>query len=48
MLWKKSRVILVVPLPELDRTDIGGDEDGATKKGVEWCGQNCRHYCLDK
>lgn len=40
--------LLVVPLPELDGTDIRGDEDGTAQEGVEGCGEDCRHYSLDK
>lgn len=40
--------LLVVSLPELDRTDIGGDEDGAAQEGVEGSGEDCGHYSLDE
>ena len=30
-----ERSLLVVSLPELDRSDVGGDEDGAAQERVE-------------
>lgn len=33
--------VLVVSLPELDRTDIGGDEDGTAEERVEGSGEDC-------
>lgn len=40
--------LLVVSLPELDGTDIGGDEDGTAQEGVEGSGEDCRDNSLDK
>lgn len=31
-----KRLLLVVPLPELDGAGVGGDEDGAPQEGAEW------------
>lgn len=31
-----KRLLLVVPLPELDRPWVGGDKDGAAQEGAEW------------
>lgn len=39
---------LVVSLPELDGTDIGGDEDGTAQERVEGSGEDCRDNSLDK
>lgn len=40
--------ILIVPLPELDGADVGGDEDGTAQERVERSGEDCGHYSLDK
>lgn len=32
--------LLVVSLPELDRANIGGDEDGTAQEGVEGSGKD--------
>lgn len=40
--------LLVISFPELDRADVGGDEDGTAQEGVEGSGEDCRHYSLDK
>lgn len=32
--------LLVVSLPELDGSDVGGDEDGAAQEGVEGGGED--------
>lgn len=42
------RSLLVVPLPELDGTDVGGDEDGAAQEGVEGSREDCGDDSLDK
>lgn len=45
---KQKNSSLVVSLPELDRTDIRSDENGAAQKGIEGGGEDCWHYSLDK
>lgn len=32
--------LLVVSLPEFDRADVGGDEDGTAQEGVEGSGKD--------
>lgn len=40
--------LLVVSFPELDGTDVGGDEDGTAQEGVEGSREDGRDYGLDK
>lgn len=39
---------LVVPLPELDGANVGGNEDGTAQKRVEGSGEDRRHNGLNK
>lgn len=40
--------LLVVSLPELDGSDVGGDEDGAAQEGIEWRGEDGGDHRLDE
>lgn len=44
----QKEALLVVSLPELDWTDVGGDEDGTAQEGVERRGEDGRYHSLDK
>ena len=48
ILRKKEMGLLIIPLPELDGSDVGGDEDGAAQEGVEGGGEDGRHNGLHK